>query len=412
MNNGSLEDMLKINSPQNAGREYVKRWKFTMGKEDLETAINELDRLTKRLTRVRVLAISVNQQVLQSSSRRSTKTIRFLQNVRNRAMSLYSAIASIWNRQCHDDHSARLTLDHRLSVFDLGMKGRLPGKQSAINFNVIFEASTGTGKPFYHTSIIEVLDGDIWDKDTAVKTNISFQLPSNKTSLTDLDDICQAVSDVKTAHKASKLYLIHDQRLQYPEKTSAVTTSITGNQGCISLADLIKSSTTRLKLNERVLLAATVASSMMQLYSTPWLPDLRKERLLFQSKPGAGQGFCIERPIVRCSFANSTSGSQVSSRKTLLDLGILIIELWHNQTIESFCAANTIQLQDTYDSRQGAARRWLNEEEGEFVPLVFEAAVRCVECGFDCIKLDLNDEAIQKSLFEGVIKPLWENCRT
>ena len=384
-----------------------------MAKEDLEAAINELDRLTKMLRRLRVLGLSVNQQVLQSSSRRSTKTITFLQNVRNRAMLLYGAIASTWNRRCHDDHSARLNLDHRLSVFDSGMKGRLLRKQPPINFSVIFEASTGTEKPFHHTSIIEVLDHDVWDEDKAIKTKVPFQLPPNKTSLIDLDDICQAVSDVNTAHKVSKLYLLHDQRLQRQGETSTVMTATTKDQSYVSLADLIESSTTRLKLNERVLLAATVASSMMQLYSTPWLPDLRKEKFLFQSKPVVGQGYYIERPIVRCSFTNSASGNQVSSRKTLyelLDLGILIIELWRNQTIESFCTANSIQIQDTYESRQSVARRWLNEEEGEFVPLVFEAAVRCVECRFQCVRLDLNNEVVQNLLFEGVVKPLWENC--
>ena len=268
--------MLKINSPENDGHEYMKRWKFTT-KEDLETAINELDSLTKRLRRVRVLSLSVNQQVLQSSSRRSTKTITFLQNVRNRAILLYGAIASKWNRQCHDDHSARLNLDHRLSAFDSGTKGKLLRNQRRINFNVIFEASTGTEKPFHHTSIIEVLDRDVWDKDNAIKTKVSFQLPPSKMLLTDLDDICQAVLDVNIAHKVSKLYLLHDQRLQCQEETSTLTTSTTRDQIYVSLADLIKSLTTRLNLNDRVLLAANIASSMMQLYSTPWLPDLRKE---------------------------------------------------------------------------------------------------------------------------------------
>jgi hypothetical protein len=397
--------MLSLNQ-QSVGHEYAKRWKFTMAKDELENAIKGLDEITDILRQIRVLSFTINQQAAQAPSRRSTKTLKLFRKVRITAKALYFALCSAWGLQCNHSHEhlAGILLDDRMH------------NPRAVKFNVRFEASSNSGHSLHHDSVVEAIEGGDTGSTTIAtpaKVKVSFSAPDPAPVLTDIGDICTAICDQQTPEKILKMYIPHQsQRLQYRDETPATSPATASANQLLSLKEVIMSNA-RISLNERVLIAATVASSVVQLYSTPWIPTLRKDMVLFPAAASSRSTIIPKQAFVRVPFSRSPVGNK-SSRKhldELLDLGILIIELWRNRTLESYSAENEIPLDDTYDSRQRAARHWLNDEEGEFLPVVLDAATRCVECRFQCIRFNFDDESVQKLVLEDVVRPLWENCR-
>ena len=131
---------------------------------------------------------------------------------------------------------------------------------------------------------------------------------------------------------------------------------------------------------------------------------------LEQNDPGRSR-VDLDNPFVTCSFTNTGMAKRKAGEAELLDLGILIIELWQNESIEEFAAQGNMELLETYDSRQSVARSWLRQMEDEMLPFVFGAARRCVECRFDALSVDWDDQKVNMSIFEGVIKPLWDISR-
>jgi hypothetical protein len=98
----------------------------------------------------------------------------------------------------------------------------------------------------------------------------------------------------------------------------------------------------------------------------------------------------------------------------MLELGILLLELWHAQTIELFAADNGLKLTKSFGSRYEVAQKWIahSEDEGDMMPFYLEAATRCIECTFttSTAKPDWNDFTFQKSVCQYVLKPLLDIC--
>ncbi|KAJ6168187.1 hypothetical protein N7497_001030 [Penicillium chrysogenum] len=86
----------------------------------------------------------------------------------------------------------------------------------------------------------------------------------------------------------------------------------------------------------------------------------------------------------------------------MFELGILLLELWHAQSIESFAADNGLNLASSSLSRPEVARKWIedSEDEGDMMPIYLDAATRCIECTFttSAPKPDWNDFTFQKSV--------------
>jgi hypothetical protein len=103
-----------------------------------------------------------------------------------------------------------------------------------------------------------------------------------------------------------------------------------------------------------------------------------------------------------------------STRDSMLELGIILLELWHAQSIDSFATDNGLSLTSTFGSRYDVAQKWIahSEDEGDMMPFYLEAATRCIECTFTIAgaKPDWNDFTFQKSVCQYVFKPLLDIC--
>ena len=215
-----------------------------------------------------------------------------------------------------------------------------------------------------------------------------------------------------------RLYLAENERLHYENVSSDISNyrfTHVHNGKMVSLKDLLHDPAHRrlLQLKPRVKLAAMMASSALQLHATPWCKRLRNDSLLFvQDTSGK---IDLGHPFVACKFNGNhilSSASPSQAETELLDLGILILELWHNEPMETFARDLSLTLDDTFDTRQSVARKWIAETKDDLLTSVYDAAVRCINCRFDTVDVDLTDHKLNLSIFDNVVKPLWENCKT
>lgn len=401
------------------GSEFWKRVKFSMHKDDLEHSIQEIDRLSQLLERLREKSQHDHQLISQSSSSSARVVDSILRKVQVRALKLYRALARSWTQSCQASHEAWLHLDYRFNRFEASKKSFGPYKQKNIEFNVTLQSCTSSS---HHTCVVEVLSLDDFQQFNDVrKPVVSFKTTSDVVAITrrlDVDNVCHILNHCMSTKQSLRLYLVENERLCYehlPSDISDCQFSHTHDGKMVSLQDLLQdpASKRKLQLKPRVKLAAMMACSALQLHATPWCRSLRNESLLFGQ--GLNGKIDLTNPFFACTFngnqlLSSTGPSQAESE--LLDLGVLILELWHNETMGTFACESGLTLDDTFDTRQRVARKWIAETKDDLLTSIYDAAVRCINCRFDTVDIDLTDHKLKISIFDAVVKPLWENCKT
>ncbi|KAF2815607.1 uncharacterized protein BDZ99DRAFT_514269 [Mytilinidion resinicola] len=91
-----------------------------------------------------------------------------------------------------------------------------------------------------------------------------------------------------------------------------------------------------LKRSQRFFIAFTIASSHIQLQSTPWLGgQWSKADILFPCNPQDSHGILADQPFLSCNFASSTAQPSVFGDTTFSTLGILLLELCFGMPFES-----------------------------------------------------------------------------
>lgn len=451
--------------------DFFKKLKFSMHKDEIETSIKEIDDLSRLLERLREKSHQEHYHqtmILSSSASSSSKgAVTMLRKVQIRALRLYRALAQSWTRSCGREnapHAARLYLDYRADRFEAASaRRRKPFPASGkVEFSVRLQScTTSAAGPPYQSCVVEALDLDEFedegdDKDRKVKVSFRTSTLDDAVATTttttttthklNVDNMCHILDESLSTKQSLRLYLFANGRLCYEHVLSPetpglrFTTPHVNPEKMVSLQNLLQDPAYRrlLQLKPRVKLAAIMASSALQLHATPWCRSLlRKESLLFMKDNESGR-INLGHPFVACHFNNpnsvnnlnhhnesdsnyndsnhpsvvvpSSSSSQAESE--LLDLGILILELWHHETMETFARDSGLALDDIniFDTRQRIARRWLTETKDDLLTSIYDAAVRCINCRFDAVDLDLTNHKLNIRIFDSVVKPLWGNC--
>lgn len=126
----------------------------------------------------------------------------------------------------------------------------------------------------------------------------------------------------------------------------------------------------------------------------------------------------VEHPFLSHAFydrLDDSSPDHRSVKRHLLDLGIVLLEIWHETVFENWMVDEGLIPADSYSARYEAARKWLHDTGGNenvFKPY-FSAVKRCVECAFptDSTYECWNDKALKKALCQTVIEPLRESTQ-
>jgi hypothetical protein len=171
---------------------------------------------------------------------------------------------------------------------------------------------------------------------------------------------------------------------------------------------------------QRFRLASILASSVVQLQTTPWLTHkLGKKDIFFYYQ---GSEVFAEHPFICHSFTSTKvclcpehspkitakSAQHFATRGSLENLGILLLELCFGTAIENRPDLRTPHLVEGKAHNQTnylAARDWIYEV-GEEAGLEFENAIKCcVLCSFD-VKPDWADTKFTQSVYMDVVEPL------
>jgi hypothetical protein len=238
-----------------------------------------------------------------------------------------------------------------------------------------------------------------------------------------IEDLCNTLAVCDETNSCLG-YLSDEEHLHHELRSTKNGEMPIENCELIGLENLLASNNrSKLTRKQRYRLAVILASSILQLQTTPWLLDpLVKKNIFFcrngfnilsdqpyilhslpsdKSSPITNQDQMSTQPISPLIIRNTT-------RNSLVHLGILLLELCFGQPIEKQTDLRDQYLMDGKahnDTDFLTARDWVyavGEEAGE----EFEKAVKCcVQCNFDG-KLDWRDMHFTESVYTAVVKPL------
>lgn len=184
----------------------------------------------------------------------------------------------------------------------------------------------------------------------------------------------------------------------YPSTNSESTTNLT----TITLANLLNGST--LTRRQRYSLALTLASSYLQLSSTPWLTGpLRNDDILFLHDKTDGDSTLLDRPYICRDFSPR---NPAGSDHALSTLGIRLLELCFGTAIECHKIRRQLPAGDDISTPMldyAAALQWSRTVSEEAGPEFAEAIEWCLH------GQALRGDGWRKDIVKHVIDPL-EYC--
>jgi hypothetical protein len=173
----------------------------------------------------------------------------------------------------------------------------------------------------------------------------------------------------------------------------------------------------RLMQHDKFKIAVDLASSVLQLYKTPWLNDSwGDDDVYFVHRPGAPLSTIYQHPFIYRKFASTaTSQSSIPAppvrslirNQTLFTLGVLLIELLYGTSIEGLQTPHDLDCEGTPGAVWCTAERLVDEEIAlEAGQLYADAVRRCIRCDFNRKSSSLDDQDFQQAVFDGVVAPL------
>ncbi|KAJ0416338.1 hypothetical protein BJY00DRAFT_304224 [Aspergillus carlsbadensis] len=432
-----LAGIVDANPAKDGRYELAKKIKFSLDRDDLERRIKELEDATERLRRVRDYSTLQADVPLETTSRATTRYTSKLRTVRDYAQRLHNAISGGYAAGCHHEHETYLFLESRSESMESKKQKAL--KEPPIGFSLALPpvAPKLQGAVSCYVTEVKVRHEDEHSVSSAADPAgsspavVQIVLPPPPTAHprpTKIDDLCRSVSTATMNGTLLKLYLSQSGCL------SCNHLPLTNGPGRhVNWADLLSleqildaqpQSQVTLPIwtrNQRIALALNIASSLLQLYSTHWLTtSLTSKSIYFTTQSVTPNTVPCQQftkppmPFVTHKFRGVSSQPTKFpiARDSLLELDIILLELWHFRTLESFAAENQLPTGDSFGVRCDAARKWLDMSRYFLLPFYLEVVTRCIECTFATSSSlhQWDDVVFRRSICEYVLRPLWEHC--
>ncbi|RMZ79300.1 hypothetical protein DV737_g3446, partial [Chaetothyriales sp. CBS 132003] len=169
----------------------------------------------------------------------------------------------------------------------------------------------------------------------------------------------------------------------------------------------------------RMSIALTLAYAILELYPTPWLPEFfsKTHIYFFQQRDG---NIIAEHPFLICEALSAKADCQAPQpppaltgedghMSALLALGILIMELWFGQTIESLSF-----WRDHCDDKGRvkkftsltAALEWQKKTKDEAGITLHQITLRCIRGNFGVTSMNLDNMNCVQAVYDQVVRPL------
>lgn len=169
----------------------------------------------------------------------------------------------------------------------------------------------------------------------------------------------------------------------------------------------------RMTPKQQTMLALDIAASLMQLRQASWsLPWTNKRIQFLLSKQGEVWGPFVEELIEsRSRRAPLDPASQgPDPKEALLELAILLLEIWHHRPLEVYVVKLGMESIDTLEARRIAAIRWLELTSDRLPPHHLTAIEQCLAFCSGRLRV-WDDGEFQRLYCENVVKPLQDSCK-
>jgi hypothetical protein len=193
----------------------------------------------------------------------------------------------------------------------------------------------------------------------------------------ELRNMCFSIGEAERLQTRLELFLLPHPKIHYALTALDVPVRTTAKE-TISLERLIfKASAAqershKLPLKARLHLALILASNTLQLSSTPWLKHTwSKKNVCFLAKAAPTDytpaAIDLTKPLLCEEFSetptdpNGNTKPNPGARRMLLELGIILLELWNETTLELHYTNTTHVVRDDYFTRLSLAQRWLED---------------------------------------------------
>ena len=410
------------------------RVKLLLGITDIKATIQEIDDGTAALDRFSRLILSNRQTIQSDSSRKAVKLAKAFRQIRTFASNLYLAITDGFQEECHDSHEARLFLDDRVdSAADILRRiGKANPTTPLMVFDLVFTAGNPPQKQVCYETVVQVFDKDEYDdnlnlprdsltrQDSRAETLVGLSFVPQRSSspsrpaIASVASICAAIKEAGGSQRRISFALVGDQPIGTVSDDVPLAHQLQEEPSdAISLKDILQAEGTPLPWKFRMLLALRLASSLLQLLQTRWLDrPWSKDVVFFLAHPGAQAQVFLNRPFVRCTFGDVRMASDsIEPKVALLELGILLLEIWHKRTLET--RFNLENAPTAYYDRMARAVEWLDDVDEPLPDLYDQAVAHCLRVNIsgDTRFLDWEDTKLWRVICGDIIAPLAKICK-
>ena len=240
------------------------------------------------------------------------------------------------------------------------------------------------------------------------------------TARTQVKSICDDAQKARYRGQILTLQLTSDV-LELSEEQNKPHASYNASKSLADfLSDTAQDEDARMQPVARTILALNIVSSVLQLRPTVWCQKpWNSKSIKFPTKAVEGSYLPVCTPYVEQDvdtviFQNHKRSPDLSTqaaKATMLELGILILEIMHHKSMEAWAAKRQEGDTETSRDRMHVATRWLEQskDEGSLLPDYIQAIEQCLVL---CARSSVSwDDQFQREYCENIIKPLQQIVR-
>ncbi|KAK6336229.1 hypothetical protein TWF696_001792 [Orbilia brochopaga] len=443
-----LKKIIQANEAQKPRQlDLMRRLKIGFKESDIRAAIKELDESIDTIRGLTDIACE-NRQHAVANSPKAKKLAGTLHRVRRLASKLHIAIGRSWKAGCHSKHDTKLFLEDHLgpTVDDaLNIVSRT-SLASSVTFRLVFEAKALPNPAVWHEAIVQVMDDDDSDEDPEIvecsqscepRRKAAFAIPeiippkSNTENITMIADICATMAVVKSSDPGVTFVVAENRQFGFISRDDCIPSPCYFFGSETSLQTLLLSDPEPgrrgplIPLRMQMLLAFRLASNLLQLLQTNWIQTAWSKDAIHFPTSGAKNRPDFSRPFVAIQFDDQTNGAAgppdaVELRIAILELGILLLEIWHQEAFEHWCE-RSLEIQckppsaANFKQRYFLATAWLADKSNEPLEFYRTAVSYCISGIDDKSReaggLHRDKTGLWSELCQNVIEPLSQNCR-
>ena len=386
-----------------------------------------LEQIDKDIARINDLTSeNIKLEVLRQEQQQKI-TVSYWRTVRDRARRLYDTLSSRWSRQCDCDkrHCASLKLEVR--------NGDILSTSAGIRFGVLLSydetnshATAAAVASILQDIEIETIECKPPDEEKSVPSRpprqakvVGFSSPpssgaqhsSPTLTASRAARILSLCSIMGQAHQDAacigylddnswqhNIYFASYRKLKHPAPVSLYQTLELG-----------------ISTKEKYKIALTLASTVLQLSTTPWLKEsvgshdihFHPEDSNLMGEPYISKTFNTEADRPPRSMSQSRTWVR---NEAIFGLGVLLIELSYGRPLLTYKTPSDLsEGKETLFTEYAVATRLAQGISQREPEKYTNAVMRCVFCTFTTAP-DMENRALQEEFLDGVVQPLQELC--